>query len=251
MSSRVDPRTGERLKNFWGYDPLGFFAPKASYASVRQDGAQVLEFKEMVRAFHREGLEVILDVVFNHTVRRRRAGTDGVASAASTTRSTTGWTTTSASTATSPARARRSTRAHPVVRDLILDALRYWVMEMHVDGFRFDLASVLGRDVHGRVLADAPSAGAHRRGSDPPRRQAHRRGLGRRGRLSGGRVLPAPVGGMEWSLPRRRAAVLARGRGHDGRASPAGSAAAPICTPDPARGRSAASTSSRATTASR
>jgi glycogen operon protein len=65
--SRADPRTGERLRNFWGYDPLGFFAPKASYASVRQDGAQVLEFKEMVRAFHRGGLEVILDVVFNHT----------------------------------------------------------------------------------------------------------------------------------------------------------------------------------------
>ena len=65
--SRVDPTTGERLKNYWGYDPLGFFAPKASYASVRQDGAQVLEFKEMVRAFHRAGLEVILDVVFNHT----------------------------------------------------------------------------------------------------------------------------------------------------------------------------------------
>ena len=64
----VDPQTGERLKNYWGYDPLGFFAPKASYASVREDGAQVLEFKEMVRAFHREGIEVILDVVFNHTV---------------------------------------------------------------------------------------------------------------------------------------------------------------------------------------
>ena len=72
--------TGEPLKNYWGYDPLGFFAPKASYASVRAAGAQVLEFKEMVRAFHAAGIEVILDVVFNHTVRRQRAGPDGLLS---------------------------------------------------------------------------------------------------------------------------------------------------------------------------
>jgi glycogen operon protein len=66
-SLRVNPRTGERLRNFWGYDPVSFFAPKASYASGRDHGAPVLEFKQMVRAFHRAGLEVILDVVFNHT----------------------------------------------------------------------------------------------------------------------------------------------------------------------------------------
>ena len=71
---RVNPQTGERLKNYWGYDPVGFFAPKASYASVHEDGAQVLEFKEMVRTFHREGLEVILDIVFNHTVEGNELG---------------------------------------------------------------------------------------------------------------------------------------------------------------------------------
>ena len=153
--ARVDPSTGERLKNFWGYDPLSFFAPKASYASVHQDGAQVLEFKEMVRAFHRAGLEVILDVVFNHTCEGDERGpTVGFRGIDNLIyywldddkrfyRDFTGT-------------GQTVNAAHPVVRDLVLDALRYWVMEMHVDGFRFDLASVLGRDLHGRVLADAP-----------------------------------------------------------------------------------------------
>jgi glycogen operon protein len=151
----TNPRTGERLKNFWGYDPVGFFAPKASYASVREHGAQVLEFKEMVRAFHRDGLEVILDVVFNHTGEANELGPTlsfrGIDNAiyywlADDRRFYRNFTGTG----------QTINASHPVVRDLILDALRYWVMEMHVDGFRFDLASVLGRDVNGRVLADAP-----------------------------------------------------------------------------------------------
>jgi glycogen operon protein len=152
---RVNPKTGERLKNFWGYDPVCFFAPKASYASVRDHGAQVLEFKEMVRAFHRAGLEVILDVVFNHTGEANELGPTvsfrGIDNAiyywlADDKRFYRNFTGTGQTV----------NAAHPVVRDLILDALRYWVMEMHVDGFRFDLASVLGRDVYGHVLADAP-----------------------------------------------------------------------------------------------
>jgi glycogen operon protein len=152
---RINPLTGKRLRNFWGYDPLNFFSPKASYASVRKDGAQVLEFKEMVRAFHRAGLEVIVDVVFNHTVEGNEMGPTvcfrGIDNAiyywlAEDKRyyrdfSGTGQT---------------LNATHPVVRDLILDALRYWVIEMHVDGFRFDLASVLGRDRNGNVLSDAP-----------------------------------------------------------------------------------------------
>jgi glycogen operon protein len=154
-SSHVNPQTGERLKNYWGYDPIAFFAPKASYASVRQDGAQALEFREMVRAFHAEGLEVILDVVFNHTAESSELGPTlsfrGLDNAIyywleedkRFYRDFTGT-------------GHTVNAAHPVVRDLILDALRYWVIEMHVDGFRFDLASVLGRDREGRVLADAP-----------------------------------------------------------------------------------------------
>jgi isoamylase len=153
--NRVDPLTGKLLKNYWGYDPIGFFAPKASYASVSAAGAQVLEFKEMVRAFHAAGIEVILDVVFNHTVEGNELGPTvsfrGIDNAiyywlADDKRFYRDFTGTGHSV----------NAAHPVVRDLILDALRYWVMDMHVDGFRFDLASVLGRDRDGRVLADAP-----------------------------------------------------------------------------------------------
>ena len=154
-SLRSNPQTGEPLTNFWGYDPISFFAPKASYASVREHGAPVLEFKEMVRAFHRAGLEVILDVVFNHTGEANELGPTvsfrGIDNAiyywlADDKRYYRDFTGTGQTVNAS----------HPVVRDLILDALRYWVMEMHVDGFRFDLASVLGRDAQGRVLADAP-----------------------------------------------------------------------------------------------
>jgi glycogen operon protein len=152
---RVNPHTGEQLGNYWGYDPVNFFAPKGSYASVRDAGAQVLEFKEMVRAFHAAGLEVILDVVFNHTVEGNELGPTvsfrGIDNAIYY------W------LADDPRYYRDFTgagqtinAAHPVVRDLVLEALRYWVMEMHIDGFRFDLASVLGRDRNGRVIVDAP-----------------------------------------------------------------------------------------------
>ncbi len=152
---RVNPQTGERLRNYWGYDPLSFLAPKASYASVRDAGAHVLEFKEMIRTFHQAGIEVILDVVFNHTVEGNELGPTVCLRGIDNTiyywldddkrfyRDFTGT-------------GQTINAAHPVVRDLILDALRYWVMEMHVDGFRFDLASVLGRDRGGHVLADAP-----------------------------------------------------------------------------------------------
>jgi len=155
LTDRVHPLTGKRLSNYWGYDPIAFFAPKASYSSVRDAGAQVLEFKEMVRTFHENGIEVILDVVFNHTAEASELGptvwlrgidnsiyyflTDG----GRFYRDFTG----TGQSINAP---------HPIVRDLILDALRYWVIEMHVDGFRFDLASVLGRDRSGHVIADAP-----------------------------------------------------------------------------------------------
>jgi glycogen operon protein len=153
--SRVNPYTGERLRNYWGYDPLCFLAPKASYASVREGVAQVLEFKEMIRSFHKEGIEVILDVVFNHTAEGSELGPTvslrGIDNAvyywlADDKRFYRDFTGTG----------QTINAAHPVVRDLILDALRYWVTEMHVDGFRFDLASVLGRDRNGNVLPDAP-----------------------------------------------------------------------------------------------
>jgi glycogen operon protein len=153
--TRRDPGTGAPLRNFWGYDPVGFFAPKASYASVRGGGAALLEFKEMIRAFHKAGIEVILDLVLNHTAEGNELGPTfgfrGIDNAlyywlADNRRYYRDFTGTGHTIRAS----------HPVVRDLILDVLRYWVTEAHVDGFRFDLASVLGRDSRGQVVADAP-----------------------------------------------------------------------------------------------
>jgi glycogen operon protein len=151
----IDPFTGARLRNFWGYDPVGFFAAKASYASVRAPGAALLELKETVRTFHEAGIEVILDLVLNHTAEGDASGPmiglRGIDNAIYY------W------LADDPRRYRDFTgtghtirASHPVVRDLVLDVLRYWVIEAHVDGFRFDLASVLGRDRDGKVVADAP-----------------------------------------------------------------------------------------------
>jgi glycogen operon protein len=150
--NRKHPVTGEALRNYWGYSPLSFFAPKASFAA--QAGKQVRELKEMVRALHRAGLEVILDVVYNHTCEGNEHG---------------------------PALSFRGLDNaiyymldkdgrfynfsgcgntlncnHPLVRDLIIDSLAYLVSELHVDGFRFDLAAILGRGPNGKVLEDPP-----------------------------------------------------------------------------------------------
>jgi pullulanase/glycogen debranching enzyme len=138
------------LRNYWGYDPIGFFAPHAEYASgVRAPGTQVKEFKEMVRRLHGEGIEVILDVVFNHTCEGNYLGPTlsmrGIDNRAyyrlerGDNRSYANFTNTG----------NALNAAHPRVLQLITDALRYWVTEMHVDGFRFDLAPVLVRDTDG------------------------------------------------------------------------------------------------------
>ena len=151
----INPQTGKPLRNYWGYDPVAFFAPKASYSSAGGLGQQTLEFKEMVLALHRAGIEVILDVVFNHTAEGSELGPTlcfrGIDNAifymlASDKRYYKDYTGTGNTVNAN----------HPVVRDHILSALRYWVVEMHVDGFRFDLASVLGRDDTGKLLANAP-----------------------------------------------------------------------------------------------
>ncbi len=150
-----NPLTNQPLRNFWGYDPVVFLAPKASYSSSGGLGHQKLEFKEMVQAFHRADIEVILDVVFNHTAEGNELGP---------TLSFRGIDNTIFYTLDTDKRYYRNYTGtgntinanHPVMRDHILAALRYWVVEMHVDGFRFDLASVLGRDQSGNLLANAP-----------------------------------------------------------------------------------------------
>lgn len=149
-----NPQTNEKLKNYWGYNTINFFTPKAAYASSSDLGANIIEFKNMVKEFHKNGMEVILDVVYNHfgesvdslpTIslkyidhmtyyilddKRHHTNFTGCGNTINCN--------------------------HPVVKNLILDSLRYWVTEMHVDGFRFDLAAIFSRGSRGEVLSHAP-----------------------------------------------------------------------------------------------
>jgi len=150
-NKRVNPKTGKKLKNFWGYSTMAFFAPKTSYASDPWDGHQAREFKELVKAFHRAGLEVIIDVVFNHTAESDATGP---------TISFRGLDNTTYYALDPESKDYLNLSGcgntvncnHPVVQALIMDCLRYWVLEMHVDGFRFDLAAILRRDDKGEFL---------------------------------------------------------------------------------------------------
>jgi glycogen operon protein len=141
--------------NYWGYAPVSFFAPHQAYSSRKDPLGPVDEFRDMVKALHRAGIEVILDVVFNHTAEGDQRGPflsfcgidnptyyileDGGARYANYTGC-----------------GNTLNGNHPVVRRMILDSLRYWVKEMHVDGFRFDLASILSRDSAGHPLPNPP-----------------------------------------------------------------------------------------------
>lgn len=156
-NSNINPKTGEKLKNYWGYSTIGFFAPKTSYAtmqSLKTPGGAVSEFKTLVREMHKNGLEVVLDVVFNHTAEGNEHGYtfsfrgfensvyymlpkekqyymnfSGCGNTFNT--------------------------SHPVVTKFVLDCLRYWVSVMHVDGFRFDLATSLLRNESGDLRMDS------------------------------------------------------------------------------------------------
>ena len=150
-SERYNPQTGQPLSNYWGYNTRNFFAPAAHYATAGGMAA-VYEFKQMVKALHAAGIEVILDVVFNHSGESDENGE-----------------TLSFRGLDNPAYyiLQKDPRFytnytgcgnvlncnHPIMRELIIDCLRYWVDEMHVDGFRFDLASIFRRDGRGQVIA--------------------------------------------------------------------------------------------------
>ncbi|WP_328320470.1 glycogen debranching protein GlgX [Streptomyces sp. NBC_00388] len=135
------------LSNYWGYNTIGFFAPHNAYASWGDRGEQVLEFKQAVRALHEAGIEVILDVVYNHTAEGNHLGPTlsfrGLDNA-SYYRLTDDPRYYMDTTGTGNSLLMRS----PHVLQLIMDSLRYWVTEMHVDGFRFDLAATLARQFH-------------------------------------------------------------------------------------------------------
>ncbi|MCW5802070.1 MAG: glycogen debranching protein GlgX [Deltaproteobacteria bacterium] len=136
------------LRNYWGYHSIGYFAPHTDYASVRTPAAAVAEFKQLVRALHQAGIEVILDVVYNHTAEGSHEGPvlsmRGLDNAAYY-----------RLVGDSPlyymdytGTGNTLNMRHPHVLQLVMDSLRYWIEEMHVDGFRFDLASTLARGLH-------------------------------------------------------------------------------------------------------
>jgi isoamylase len=146
---------GQRLTNYWGYAPVAFFAPHGAYAVSRDPAEVVCEFRDMVKALHRAGIEVILDVVFNHTAEGDESGpTIGFKGLENL-----------AYYMLQPNRrlyfnfsgtGNTINSNHSIVRRLIIDCLHYWVQEMHVDGFRFDLASVMSRDEQGEPMINPP-----------------------------------------------------------------------------------------------
>jgi len=154
---RTNPANGERLVNFWGYSPVSFFAPKAGFASEPLPGAVRQELKELVRELHRAGLEVVLDVVYNHTAEGAGGSLDPVI----------GFRALDEAGYYLLDGARREpidltgcgntvNCNHPVTRRLIVDSLRHWSEEYRVDGFRFDLAGVFFRNAVGMKVARSP-----------------------------------------------------------------------------------------------
>ena len=144
-NSRLDDRG---LHNYWGYNTIGFFAPHNDYSASGSRGQQVQEFKSMVRSLHQAGIEVILDVVYNHTAEGNHLGPTlsfrGIDNAAYYRLTDDDRRYYMDTTGTGNSLLMR----HPHVLQMIMDSLRYWVLEMHVDGFRFDLAAALARQFH-------------------------------------------------------------------------------------------------------
>jgi isoamylase len=155
FASAMPSAAGTGHSNYWGYDPLAFFSPHRGYAAGSEPGSQVREFKEMVRALHAAGIEVILDVVFNHTAEGNQLGPTlsfkglensvyyMLGDGGSSYKNYTGCGNT-------------INGNHPIVRELIFLCLRHWVHNYHIDGFRFDLASILSRDRNGDILPNPP-----------------------------------------------------------------------------------------------
>ncbi|MFC1729589.1 glycogen debranching protein GlgX [candidate division KSB1 bacterium] len=155
-SDRTNPVTGEPLLNYWGYNTVAFFSPNGQYSSAGVTGSQTAEFKTMVKALHKEGIEVILDVVFNHTAEGNAQGYvysfkgfDNSIYYLLDENDKTVYKNYSGC-------GNSVNCNHPHVRRFIINCLRYWVLNMHVDGFRFDLASILGRDQQGELMENPP-----------------------------------------------------------------------------------------------
>ena len=149
-----DPDTGEKHVNFWGYNAIAFAAPKAAYAATAAAHGQADEFRDLVKACHAAGIEVYLDVVFNHT---GEGGDDGRTYNLRGLDNEVYYLLDEAGKYLNFTGCGNTVNCnHPVVREMILNCLRYWVADLHVDGFRFDLASILGRDRKGNVMVEPP-----------------------------------------------------------------------------------------------
>jgi isoamylase len=153
-NSRLNPLSGEMLVNYWGYSTVGFFAPKTGYAATGKLGMQMDEFKALVKELHKNGIEVILDVVFNHTAEGNEYGPTisfrGIDNQIYYMLTPEGYYFNFSGCGNT------LNCNNPIVRDMVLECLRYWAAEYHIDGFRFDLASILGRDPQGAPLTNPP-----------------------------------------------------------------------------------------------
>lgn len=145
---------GKRLLNYWGYSTVNFFAPKAGYAAAAPFGMEADELKNLIKRFHKEGIEVILDVVFNHTAEGNENGPyisyKGIDNRTYYLLTPDGWYYNFSGCGNT------MNCNNPVVRNMVIDCLRYWVSDYHVDGFRFDLASILSRDESGAPMLYPP-----------------------------------------------------------------------------------------------
>ena len=213
------------LVNYWGYAPVSFFAPHQGYSSRQDPLGPVDEFRDMVKALHRAGIEVILDVVFNHTAEGDHTGpTISFRGLDNNTYYM-----------LEPDRSRYANYSgtgntlnanHPIVRRMIVDSLRYWVQEMHVDGFRFDLASILARDSSGQPMLEPAGAVGHRVGPGAGRHEDDRRSVGRRRPVPGRQLRRGQLEGMERAVSGRCPQLLSRRRGLSGAESRTGCSAA-------------------------
>lgn len=154
LENTIPGPNGEKLLNYWGYSTVSFFSPKAGYAVSGRDCGHVNEFKSMIRELHKNGIEVILDVVFNHTA---EMGDNGpYISFRGIDNRTYYMLTPDGHYQNFSGCGNTMNCNHPVVRSMILDCLRYWTSKYHIDGFRFDLASILGRDQYGAPMNNPP-----------------------------------------------------------------------------------------------
>ncbi len=153
-NGRYNPKTGQKLQNYWGYSTINFFAPMNRFSSSHEWEATLNEFRTLVKEMHKNKIEVYLDVVYNHTAEGNQNGPyfsfRGIDNCVYYILNPEGYYLDYTGTGNTV------NSNHPVVAQLILDSLRYWVNEMHVDGFRFDLASSLTRNEHGVPLPNPP-----------------------------------------------------------------------------------------------